>query len=114
SVASWTAPDGSVLLLATAKATDKLVVYDGSTGETLRSVGSKGQAAGQFNRPNGIATHDDLAFVVERDNRRVQVLRLPSFESLGFFGSEQLAKPYGLWVRPAGEGRLELLVTDAY
>lgn len=114
SVASWTAADGSVLLLATAKATDKLVVYDGATGETLRSVGTEGQAAGQFDRPNGIAVHGDLAFVVERNNRRVQVLRLPGFESLGFFGADQLTKPYGLWLRPAGEGRLELFVTDAY
>ena len=34
SPASWTAPDGSVWLIATAKATDKLVVYDGDTGVT--------------------------------------------------------------------------------
>lgn len=114
SVASWMAPDGSLLLVATAKATDQLVVYDGGTGETLRRIGSEGSEPGQFSRPNGIAIHGDLAFVVERDGRRVQVLRLPALESLGFFGSEQLVKPYGLWIRPAGEGAYELFVTDAY
>ncbi|MGN0862104.1 MAG: phytase, partial [Stenotrophomonas koreensis] len=31
SPASWQAPDGSLWLIATAKATDKLVVYDGQT-----------------------------------------------------------------------------------
>lgn len=114
SVASWTAPDGSLLLLATAKATDQLVVYDGRTGETLRRVGSEGSAPGQFSRPNGIAITGDLAFVVERDGRRVQVLRLPGLEPLGVFGDDQLVKPYGLWLRPAGEGAYELFVTDAY
>lgn len=115
SVASWTAPDGRVWLVATAKATDKLVVYDGSTGETLRQVGgTEGQAPGQFDRPNGIAIHGDLAFVVERNNHRVQVLRLPDFQPLGVFGADALVKPYGLWVRETGADAYELFVTDAY
>lgn len=114
SVASWTAPDGQLLLVATAKATDQLVVYDGSTGATLRRVGSEGAAPGQFSRPNGIAIADDLAFVVERDGRRVQVLRLPGLEPLGSFGDAELVKPYGLWIHPTGAGAYTLYVTDAY
>src|SRR5690606_15347791 len=71
SVASWTAPDGAVWVIATAKSTDRLVVYDGHTGQTLRTVGSLGAGEGEFDRPNGVAVADDLAFVVERDNHRV-------------------------------------------
>src|SRR3546814_3015825 len=79
SPAAWAAPDGRVLVIATAKATDRLVVYDGATGETLRHVGRSGAGEGEFDRPNGVAVVDELLFVVERDNRRVQVLRLPGF-----------------------------------
>lgn len=114
SVASWTAPDGSLWLVATAKATDRLVVYDGATGATLRHVGSTGDAPGEFRRPNGIAIAGDLVFVVERDGRRVQVMRLPDFSPLGVFGSEQLVKPYGLWIHASDEGGYQLYVTDAY
>ncbi|KAF1692910.1 phytase [Pseudoxanthomonas koreensis] len=113
SPAAWTAPDGSTWLIATAKATDKLVVYDGATGETLRTFGTLGTGPGQFDRPNGIAVIDDLLFVVERDNRRVQVLRLPDFGHVVTFAGEDLVKPYGLWVKRAGEG-YELYVTDSY
>ena len=113
SVASWTAPDGQVLLLATAKATERLVVYDGGTGAFVRHVGGPGTGEGQFDRPNGIAVIDDLAFVVERDNRRVQVLRLPGMETVAMFGADVLELPYGLWVHKVDAG-YELYVTDAY
>jgi len=113
SVASWTAPDGSVLVLATAKSTHRLVVYDGATGAFIRHVGARGAGPGQFDRPNGIAVVDDLAFVVERDNRRVQVLRLPGMEHVGEFGADVLQLPYGLWVNAVGGG-YEVYVTDAY
>ncbi|MEN1959547.1 phytase [Luteimonas sp. MJ246] len=113
SVASWTGPDGQVLLLATAKSTHRLVVYDGATGELVRHVGERGAGLGQFDRPNGIAVADDLAFVVERDNHRVQVLRLPGMETVAEFGADVLQLPYGLWVNPV-DGGYEVYVTDAY
>lgn len=114
SPAAWTAPNGAVQVIATAKATDVLVVYDGATGATLRQVGSTGTAPGQFDRPNGVAVVDDLLFVVERDNRRVQVMSLPDFQPLAIFGSDELVKPYGLWVRETGQGAYELYVSDSY
>ncbi len=115
SPAAWRAPDGRTWLFATAKEGKGLVVYDGDTGATLRSVGTQGDAPGQFDRANGVFVQDDLLFVVERDNRRVQVLALPSLETLGTFGESELAKPYGLWLRPAGaDGAYEVFVTDAY
>ncbi|RDZ26497.1 phytase [Lysobacter silvisoli] len=114
SPASWVAPDGRVLLLATAKKTSRLMVYDGDSGTELRRYGSPGAKPGQFLRPNGIAVHGDYAFVVERDNRRVQVLRLPDLTPVGMFGNAELKQPYGLWVREMGQRQVEVLVSDAY
>jgi 3-phytase len=121
SPAAWVSPEGRVLVIATAKATDRLVVYDGATGETLRHVGRSGAGEGEFDRPNGVAVVDDpgsgpgqaLLFVVERDNRRVQVLRLPGFSHVASFGSDEFEKPYGIWVNRTGNG-YEAYVTDAY
>lgn len=114
SPALWIGPDGSALLLATGKKTGHLVAYDGDTGAALGPRGSKGTGAGQFDRPNGIFVQDDLVFVVERDNHRVQVLRLPAMQSLGSFGDGDLKQPYGIWLRPIGDHRYDVLVTDAY
>lgn len=113
SPAAWIAPDGRTWLIATAKATDTLVVYDGSTGAHLRDVGGKGTAAGRFDRPNGISVTGDLLWVVERDNHRVQVLSLPGFTPLAVFGGEDLRKPYGLWVDTRSDG-YTVYVTDSW
>ncbi len=107
SPAVWHGPQGEHWLIATAKGTHQLVVCDAADGRFLRRVGSEGAAPGQFNRPNGISVHRNLVFVVERDNRRVQVLGLPGFEPLGSLGEERLRKPYGLWVTgDAHEGQV--------
>jgi 3-phytase len=114
SVAAWNTPTGDTWLIATGKKTNQLVVYDGNSGATLRTVGGPGQAPGQFNRPNGIAVYADLVFVVERDNQRVQVLRLPDFQPVAQFGPGELLNPYGLWLRETAPGELEVLVTDSF
>ena len=114
SPASWRGKDGKLMVVATAKATDQLVIHDGDTGKRLRVVGTSGAALGQLNRPNGIATIDDaFAFVVERDNKRVQMFALPDFTPLLAFGDAELQKPYGLWVRKTADG-YQVMVSDAY
>ena len=113
SPASWRAADGSRVLIATAKATDRLVVYDGDSGRQLRTVSGSGTALGQMQRPNGIAVIDDVVLVVERDNHRVQAFQLPGFEPLLAFGAEDLKQPYGLWAR-ALDGGYEVIVSDNY
>ncbi|WP_447586860.1 phytase [Pseudoxanthomonas mexicana] len=113
SPASWRAPDGTRWLIATAKDTHRLVVYDGSTGKQLRTVSGPGSELGQMQRPNGIAVIDDLVLVVERDNRRVQVFQLPDFTPLLVFGAQELKQPYGLWVRPQKDA-YEVIVSDNY
>jgi 3-phytase len=105
---------GAALLLATAKKTGRLMAYDGDTGAAQGVRGHRGAGAGQFDRPNGIFAIDDLVFVVERDNHRVQVLRLPAMRPLGSFGDGDLTQPYGIWLRKTGGNVYDVMVTDAY
>lgn len=114
SLAAWPTESGQVWLIATAKASHRLAVYDADTGQRLRTVGGPGTGPGQFDRPNGIAVFGDLLFVAERDNHRVQAFRLPDFEPLGSFGADVLRSPYGLWLQETGPGELELFVTDSF
>ena len=90
SPAPWHGPNGEHWVIATAKETNQLIVYDANTGKTIRKIGKEGTEAGEFNRPNGITVIDNLVLVVERDNHRIQVLQLPDFQSLGFIGAEHL------------------------
>ncbi len=114
SPAVWHGPAGQHWLLATAKETDVVVVSDATTGATLRRVGGSGKGSGQLDRPNGIAIVDDLMWVVERDNARVQVFTLPDFRSLGVYGSAELKKPYGIAIVPESKGVYSTYVTDNY
>ena len=114
SLAVWPTEDGRTWLIATAKSSHTLVVFDAETGERLRSVGGPGTGPLQFNRPNGIAVFGDVLFVAERDNHRVQAFMLPDFTPLGIIGADVLRVPYGLWVRETSPDQLELFVTDSF
>ena len=114
SLATWTTEAGRTWLIASAKSSHRLVVFDADNGERLRTVGSEGDGPGQFNRPNGVAVHGDHLFVVERDNHRVQVLSLPDFDVVGTFGASELRAPYGLWLTETEPGELEVYVTDSF
>lgn len=113
SPASWITPQGQRWVITTAKKSGELVVFDGDTGQRLRTVGGKGAAPGQLGRPNGISVVGDLVLVVERDNHRVQAFSLPDFRSVAVFGAQELKKPYGLWAQQK-DGGLEVIVSDNY
>jgi len=114
SLATWLTPEGDLWVIATAKSSHQLQVHSGDDGELIARIGGRGDAAGSFNRPNGIAVHGDLVFVTERDNHRVQVLELPGFEPVGTFGEEQLQAPYGIWLHEVAPGQLEVIITDSF
>ncbi|MDQ8184490.1 phytase [Pelagicoccus sp. SDUM812002] len=114
SPAVWHAPDGRNLLFATSKAGHSVNVFDAENGAMIRRLGGLGSELGQFNRPNGVWVVDDYMLVVERDNRRVQVVYLPTMVGIASFGEEQLGKPYGLYVKPLGQGEYEVYVADNY
>lgn len=114
SLATWTTPEGDTWLIASAKSTHRLVVYDAQDGRELRAIGGKGADLGRFDRPNGVAVFGDRLFVVERDNHRVQVLALPSFQPVGSFGADVLRSPYGLWLNETEPDEYEAYVTDSF
>ncbi|MCW9708433.1 hypothetical protein [Fodinibius salsisoli] len=114
SPAVWHGPDGQHWLLATAKEGDTIIAFDATDGSLIKQFGGSGSDAGEFERPNGIAVVDDLLLVVERDNQRIQVLKLPQFQAVGFLTHEDLRLPYGLTVDRTGEETYELFVTDNY
>ncbi|MEQ1512250.1 MAG: phytase [Lysobacteraceae bacterium] len=114
SLATWRHPDGTTWLIATAKSSHRLVVFDADTGARLREVGGKGVEAGQFKRPNGIAVLDSRLFVVERDNHRVQGFSLPDFRPLGSFGETEMRSPYGLWLNAVDKDTIDVYVTDNF
>jgi len=112
--AIWFSAEGP-RVIASAKATNVLIVYDAITGATLRRVGKKGNGAGELDRPNGVlVVGDSMLLVVERDNHRVQAFSLPAFTSLGTFGDADLKNPYGLAAYAPSAGALRVYVTDNY
>ncbi|KAF1696639.1 phytase [Pseudoxanthomonas koreensis] len=114
SLAIWTAADGRPWLLATAKKGERLLLFDGDSGVRIGSSGGPGIGPGQYRRPNGVAVSGDLLFVVERDGRRVQVLRLPGFAAVGEFGAGELQLPYGIWLDTSADGAVTAYVTDSF
>jgi 3-phytase len=113
SPALWHGGNGQNWLLATAKEGNIIIVYDAATGEKITQFGQTGSALGDLSRPNGIAVIDNYAVIVERDNRRIQVVSLPGFEPLGFFGETVLRFPYGITIDQF-DGKYHLYVTDNY
>lgn len=109
----WRRPGGGSLLFITAKEGDVLKVIDGETGQFVRDVGQEGEFAGEFDRPNGVAVVDNYVFVVERDNKRAQVLSLPGLEPVAMFGEADLIKPYNLALYRSPRG-YEVYITDDY
>jgi 3-phytase len=103
-VAVWPGAGQRPWLLVAAAASHRLVLFDAGTGELLRELGSLGERAGSFREPVGVAVAGDLAFVVERGNARVQVLRLPGLATVGLLGEGELERPAAVAVEPAAEG----------
>ncbi len=114
SPAFWQSKDKSKnWLIATAKEGHCLAVYNAENGERLKTIGKEGDSEGEFSRPNGIWVIDDMAFVVERDNNRIQVLSLPDFKTVLMFGQDKLINAYGLTVFKEND-YYRLWVTDNY
>ncbi len=110
----WHGPDGEHWLIATAKEGNGLYIADATNGEHLRIYGSTGVDTGQFKRPNGITVFEDYLFVIERDNRRIQIVELPELKSLGFIAEDQLMKPYGVYIYTDETDSNHIFISDNY
>lgn len=112
--AVWFSAEGP-RVIASAKSTDVLIVYDAITGAVIRRVSGSGTGEGQLKRPNGVLVlGDSLLLVVERDNHRVQGFVLPSFAPAGTFGAADLRLPYGLTAYQPTPASWRVYVTDNY
>ena len=60
-----------------------------STGELIKCVGREGGKEGEFDDPHGLTLHDNLVYVCDRNNHRIQVfdLDLNFVRSIGSCGS---------------------------
>ncbi len=113
SPALWHGSQGQNWLLATAKESNLIYIYDATTGEKISQFGQTGSKLGELLRPNGIAVIDNYAFIVERDNRRIQIINLPELTPIAILGDTVLRMPYGLSIDKF-EGNYHLFVTDNY
>ncbi len=113
SPAFYSTPEGENWLIATCKESHDLVIYNAENGNIIKRVLKPGKNAGELQRPNGIWVIDNICAIVERDNHRVQVFQLPTFESLGFIAEDKLINPYGLSIDKI-ENQYRLFITDNY
>lgn len=113
SMALWEAPDGKKRLYVAAKASDLVYVLDGATGADIGRMGGTGTLHGMFRYPNGVAVHDDLLYILERDNHRLQVFSLPEEIPLISIGEAELKQPYGIAITEK-DGNPQVFVTDNY
>ena len=113
SLAEKTYPDGKSLVYCTAKESNEVLVFEGNSGELLQTIGGEGVEVGKFSRPNGIAISGDFLYVVERDNHRIQIFKLPGLEPTGIFGVDKLVRPYGIWISPVSvDGKFDVYIAD--
>jgi YD repeat-containing protein len=116
----------------TAAATTGRIIELSSTGTLIGSSGTvvTGTGNGQFKEPAGIAVSGEVAYVVDRGNRRVQEFKLNAatgervyvgqFGTVGA-GNGQLSVPQGaavdkeghVWVADSGNNRVQEFVAPA-
>jgi len=113
-VAFWHGPEDSHLAIAVRENDNDIEVFDAETGISVKRIGTTGSKPLQFSRPCGITVADNMCFVVERGNHRVQVLRLPDFTGFGMIGADRLASPTNVAVFPVEFGSYYVYVADRY
>lgn len=114
SIAFWHGDNGRHRALATIENSDVLIVYDAKKGTEIKRFGKSGTEQGEFKHPCDITVVENLVFVLERGNHRVQVLKLPDFIPFGMIGAERLKNPLNLAVYFIEPGCYYLYVTDRY
>jgi len=110
--AFWHGENGEHWVLGLAGGVDGIVIHDARKGGELRRIGKPGVEKGEFDEPVEIHVADDMAFVLERGNHRIQVIELPECASLGFFAGERLADPIDFALYRIENGAFYLYVAD--
>ena len=86
-------------------------VLNTSDGSHIRTIGEFGEEAGEFNYLNGVclSPNDELLFVSDRDNNRIQILRANDGTPIQTI--ENFRSPKRICVSPDGQ---QLFVADFY
>ena len=79
SVASYNLTDETFYLFCTAKESNEILVFDGKSGNLIKTFGGTGDSSGKLQRPNGVAVFNNYLIITERDNHRLQIFSLPEF-----------------------------------
>ncbi|KAL0480362.1 phytase [Acrasis kona] len=100
-------------IIATAKKTGSLFIYDLENGRLISQITETGTI---MSRPNGIASFPDknIIVIVERDGHKCQLISYPDFRSIATFGQSDLKRPYGAAVRKIRDNVYHIYVTDNY
>ena len=60
---------------------DRIVVYDTTTGEYIKTVASRGTGVGELTGPYGITSYGDKLFVCDSGNSRIHIFSIPTILS---------------------------------
>jgi len=110
--AFWHGGDGAHWAIVPRAEQNAVIIYDLGDGREIHRLGEKGSKKGQVDTPAEAVVADDLAFVLERGNHRVQVFTLPDLKSLGFIGENRLKTPSHLALYRIENGAYYLYVSD--
>lgn len=97
-------------LIATAKISNELLIYDANDGKLIKKIKK------DYSRPNGISLiqDKDLLIIVERDAHQGRIIKLPEFEDLFIFGTNDLVRPYGIDFYEKEKDLYHIFITDNY
>lgn len=80
-------------LLATDSVADKIHIYQANDATFLKSFGTSGAHPFELSEPNYLTLIDNIVFIGEQKNHRIQIVLLPEFTFLGFLGDNILKSP---------------------
>lgn len=113
SLSFWQGEDGSFWAFSPDTQAGSVIIYDASKKAELKRFGKPGKDKGQFDRPVDTVVVDNLLFVLEEGNSRVQVFHLPDLESFGFIGEDRLSNPKHLALYRIEHGAFYMYVADS-
>lgn len=96
------APDGTIYVSDQYNHVIRAIDPDGIISTFAGIPGTPGSAVGQFNRPDGLAIHNNVLYVSDQKNNRIQAIDLTTGQASVVPGSTSLYSPRGLEADGAG------------
>lgn len=80
----------------------RAIAIDGTISTIAGTAGVSGSAVGEFNRPDGLTLYNNVLYVSDQRNNRIQAINLSTLAVSVVAGSEGLYSPRGLEADGAG------------